>query len=293
MGSDVLILTIYFLVVIYVLYQMALSVEKSLENKLKINLNQSILLDQINQQLKQLPSDQTIKAEVEELEFKGKRLPPHLALTVTSKTIPQQRRKVIVKVGPMGKMPIAESLMALNVSIINTTSDAQVFIDWDKSSITAGTARHTQRVVRSGIPISGDLSRSQVLSVINPGETFVTKVTGENRLSLNAETRTLTPGRPLINMQEVANYIAVFMEDPEEEEVPPVMAYSLGLMIGVRQITHDQTNHTAYLLLPFAFQAVLLPDEIAFPPLRWLLQRPRPANARDALSTLILGRPRL
>ena len=294
MGSDVLILTIYFLVVIYVLYQMALSVEKSLENKLKINLNQDILLDQINQQLKQLPDSQQIEADVEELQFEGKKLPPHLALTVTSQNPPKQRRKVIVKVGPMGKMPIAESLMSLNVSIINTTSDAQVFIDWDKSSITAGTARQTQRVVRSGIPISGDLSRSQVLSVINPGETFGTKVTGENRLSLNAETRTLAPGRPLINMQEVANYIAVFMEDPEEdEEIPPVMAYSLGLMIGIRQITHDQTNHTAYLLLPFAFQAVLLPDEIAFPPLRWLLKRPRPVNARDALSTLIMGRPRL
>ena len=294
MGSDVLLLTIYFLVVLYVLYQMALSVEKSLENKLKVDLNQTLLLDQINQQLKQLPNDQKIEAGIEELKIEGKKLPPHLALAVTSQTIPKQRRKVIVKVGPMGKMPMAQSLMALNVSIINTTSDAQVFIDWDKSSITAGTARQTQRVVRSGIPISGDLSRSQVLSVINPGETFVTKVTGENRLSLDAETRTLTPGRPLINMQEVANFISVFMEDPEEdEEMPPVMAYSLGLMIGIRQITHDQTNHTAYLLLPFAFQAVLLPDEIAFPPLRWLLKRPRPANARDALSTLILGRPRL
>ncbi len=294
MGSDVLILTIYFLVVIYVLYQMALSVENSLENKLKVDLNQDLLLDQINQQLQQLPDPQQITAQVEELKIEGKKLPPQLALTVTSRLNPQQKRKVVAKVGPMGKMPMGESLMALDVTIVNTTSDAQVFIDWDKSSVTAGTTRQTQRVVRSGIPISGDLSRSQVLSVINPGEVFSTKVTGENRLSLDAETRTLKPGRPLINMQEVANYISIFMEGPEDdEEIPPIMAYSLGLMIGIRQITHDQTNHTAYLLLPFAFQAVLLPDEIAFPPLRWLLKRPRPANARDAISTLILGRPRL
>ena len=39
MGSDVLILTIYFLVVIYVLYQMALSVEKNLEDRLLIKLD--------------------------------------------------------------------------------------------------------------------------------------------------------------------------------------------------------------------------------------------------------------
>lgn len=294
MGSDVLILTIYFLVVIYVLYQMALSIENSLENKLRVDLNRGILLDQLNQQLAQLPDDQKITAEVEELEIEGKKLPPHLALTVTSQNDPKQKRKVVVKVGPMGKMPMAESLMALNVSVINTTSDAQVFIDWDKSSVTAGISRQTQRVVRSGIPISGDLSRSQVLSVTNPGETFVTKVTGENRLSLDAETHTLAPGRPLINMQEVATKIALLMEDSgEDEAIPPVFAYSLGLMIGIRQITHDQTNHTAYLLLPFAFQAVLLPDEIAFPPLRWLLNRPRPSTAREAFSTLILGRPRL
>ncbi|MEM8611930.1 MAG: hypothetical protein AAGF93_07915 [Cyanobacteria bacterium P01_H01_bin.105] len=294
MGSDVLILTIYFLVVIYVLYQMALSVENTLENKLKVDLNRDILRDQINQQLAQLPDSQKITADVEELEIEGKKLPPQLALTVASQHDPQQKRKVIVKVGPMGKMPMAETLMALNVVVINTTGDAQVFIDWDNSSVTAGTARQTQRVVRSGIPISSDLSRSQVLSVINPGETFVTKVTGENRLSLDAETRTLTPGRPLINMQEVASYISMkFPDFDDDEKMPPVMAYSLGLMIGIRQITHDQTNHTVYLLLPFAFQAVLLPDEIAFPPLRWLLNRPRPATARDALSTLILGRPRL
>lgn len=293
MGSDVLILTIYFLVVIYVLYQMALSVENTLEDKLKVDLNRGILLDQINQQLAQLPDSQEITAAIED-EIEGKKFPPQLALTVTSQNNPQQKRKVIVKVGPMGKMPMAESLMALNVVVINTTGNAQVFIDWDNSSITAGTIRQTQRVVRSGIPISSDLSRSQVLSVINPGETFVTKVTGENRLSLNAETRTLTPGRPLINMQEVANYISIKGPDfGDDEQMPPTMAYSLGLMIGIRQITHDQTNHTVYLLLPFAFQAVLLPDEIAFPPLRWLLNRPRPATARDALSTLILGRPRL
>ncbi len=297
MGSDVLILTIYFLVVFYVLYQMALSVENALENKLRVDLNKGLLLAQVGRQLSQLPDTQKITVDVEELEIEGKKLPPQLALVVTSQNEPRLRRKVIVKVGPMGKMPMARSLMALNVSIINTTSDAQVFIDWDKSSVTAGMYRQTQRVVRSGIPISGDLSSSQVLSVVNPSETFSTQVTGEKCLSFEAETRTLQPGKPLINMQTIANSLAIFFEDAEEyeedEELPSVMAYSLGLMIGIRQITHDQTNHTAYLLLPFAFEAVLLPDEIAFPPLRWLLRRPRPANARDALRSLLLGRPRL
>ncbi|MDV3352519.1 hypothetical protein QGP82_27840 [Leptothoe sp. LEGE 181152] len=294
MGSDVLILTVYFLVVIYVLYQMALSVENTLENKLKVDLNREGLLAQVNQQLQQLPDTQQITAEIEELELKGFRLPPQLALTVTSQNNAQQKRKVTVNVGPMGRMPLAMSLMDLNVTIRNTTSDAQVFIDWDRSTVSSGTTRRTQRVVRAGIPISGDLSRSQVLSVINPGESFVTRVTGENCLGLDPETRNLRPGRPLIEMIEVADLITDLIETPEDiQDLPPMMAYSLGLMIGIRQITHDQTNHTAYLLLPFNFQAVLLPDEIAFPPLRWLLNRPRPESARDALTTLLLGRPKL
>ena len=294
MGSDVLILTVYFLVVIYVLYQMALAVENTLENKLKVDLNREGLLAQVNQQLQQLPDTQKITAEIEELQLKGYKLPPQLALTVTSQNNAQQKRKVTVNVGPMGRMPLAMSLMDLNVTIRNTTSDAQVFIDWDRSTVSSGTTRRTQRVVRAGIPISGDLSRSQVLSVINPGESFVTRVTGENCLGLDPETRNLRPGRPLIEMIEVADLITDLIETPEDiQDLPPMMAYSLGLMIGIRQITHDQTNHTAYLLLPFDFQAVLLPDEIAFPPLRWLLNRPRPESARDALSTLLLGRPKL
>ena len=53
MGSDVLILTIYFLVVIYVLYQMALSVESNLEDKVEIVLDREQLVDQIHGQLEQ------------------------------------------------------------------------------------------------------------------------------------------------------------------------------------------------------------------------------------------------
>ena len=80
------------------------------------------------------------------------------------------------------------------------------------------------------------------------------------------------------------------MDSFEDEEEFRLVAYSLRLMIGIRHITNQQKNHTTYLLLPFNFQSVLLPDEIAFPPLRWLLNRPRPENARDALTTLLLGR---
>lgn len=305
MGSDVLILTIYFLVVIYVLYQMALSVENTLENKLKVNLNSKTLNEQVNLQLKQLsPNVQKISANVEQPEFDGRKLPPFLGLTVTSHNNPEEQSMVIVEVGPMGRMPLAMSIRDLNISIKNMTRDAQVFIDWDRSSITSGMNRRTQRVVRSGIPISGGLPHSQILTVINPQETFMGQVTGENCLSLDPETQTLTSKRSIAEMIDVAEFITDLIEvnsrnlHPEDadmdilEMIGPTLAYGLRLMIGIRQITYEQNSQTTYLMLPFEFEAILLPDEIAFPPLRWLLNRPRPVNARDALSTLLLGRSR-
>ncbi|MBT9317198.1 hypothetical protein [Leptothoe spongobia] len=307
MGSDVLILTIYFLVVIYVLYQMALSVENTLENKLQVDLNVESLIEQVKLQLDQLSTSQTtsqkITAKVDQLEIEGKKLPPYLSLKVTSHNDPDEEFMVLVDVGPTGKMPLARSIMNLSIAIQNTTNDAQIFIDWDQSSITSGKARRTQRVVRSGIPIGGGLPRAQVLSVINPRESFIGQVTGENCLGLDPETQTLTAKRPLVEMLDVADYILDMMDlnsrlssgsdDGFIEEVGPTLVYGLRLMIGIRQITYEQKSQTTYLMLPFEFEAILLTDEIAFPPLRWLLKRPRPANARDALSTLLLGRPRL
>ncbi|MEM9807596.1 MAG: hypothetical protein AAF959_20215, partial [Cyanobacteria bacterium P01_D01_bin.56] len=194
-------------------------------------------------------------------------------------------------VGPMGNMSRRMALTSLNVSVSNSTPDAQVYIDWDNSSI-VDQSRQTQRVFRAGIPLSSDLSRSQIFSVVNPGESFDTRVTGEGCLSLDTDTNTLQPRIPLIDMGDVIALLADPMMAPDDEDdVPQTLAYSLQLRLGIRHITDQQESNTTYLLLPFEFVAILLPDEIAFPPLRWLLSRPRPESARDAFTTLLLGRP--
>lgn len=296
MGSDVLILTIYFLVIIYVLYQMALSIENTLEDKLQVALDRETLIDQVKQQLKHLPSPQLITAKVDQMQMRGMKLPPFLNLRITSHNDADQKLPVIVDVGPTGKMPMAMAIRDLNITIQNTTNDAQIFVDWDKSSITSGKARRTQRVIRSGVPITGGLPQAQLLSVVNPGETFIAQVTGENCLGFDPDSQTLQAKRALVEMLDVADYLTDAMDLSRKlgdlDEVPPALAYGLRLMIGIRQITHKQQSQTTYLMLPFEFEAILLEDTIAFPPLRWLLSRPRPANARDALSTLLLGRPR-
>ncbi|MEO0867590.1 MAG: hypothetical protein AAFY17_03905 [Cyanobacteria bacterium J06642_11] len=293
MGNDVLILTIYFLVVIYVLYQMALSVENSLEDKVRIELDRDFLEAQTNQQLqRQSPHQPKVSAKVEQFEFRGRRMPPYLALQVSTAHNPKQTRKVTVTVGPMGNMSRRMALTNLKVSIANSTEDAQVYIDWDNSSITTDKSRQTQRVFRAGIPLSSDLSRSQIFSVVNPGESFDTTITGEACLSVDPNSNTLQPGLPLVDMGDIIELLAdPIMAPDNEDEVPQTLAYSLQLRVGIRQITNQQESNTTYLLLPFEFVAILLPDEIAFPPLRWLLDRPRPGNARDALTTLLIGRP--
>ncbi|MBT9311411.1 hypothetical protein [Leptothoe kymatousa] len=292
MGNDVLILTIYFLVVIYVLYQMALSVESSLEDKLRIVLDLDFLKAQAQQQLeRQSPAHPKITSTVEQLQFRGRKMPPYLVLNVASPHNPSQVRKVMVTVGPMGNMSRRTALTNLTVSVSNGTDDAQVYIDWDNSSITVDKTRQTQRVFRAGIPISSDLSRSQIFSVVNPGEKFDSRITGEGCLSLDPESNTLQPRRPLVNMGDLIELLAdPIMAPDDENDLPQTLAYSLQLRLGVRHITDQQDSNTTYLLLPFEFIAILLPDEIAFPPLRWLLNRPRPENARDALTSLLLGR---
>lgn len=290
MSNDVLILTIYFLVVIYVLYQMALAIESNLDDKIRVDLDRETLKHEVNRQLAQQPHLKQAIAAVEQLEYKGVKLPPYLALKVTSPNDPKKQRQLRVTVTPMGKMTRNTALSTLTVEINNMTEDAQVYIDWDKSSISTAKTK-MQRVVRTGIPMGSDLSRGQIFSVVNPGTAFRANVTGESCLSLNPENRTLEAKKSLIDMGDVIAVLA----DPllgkndfdEEAQIP---AYSLRLMVGIRYITDQQRSNTAYLLLPFDFVAVLLPDEIAFPPLRWLLNRPRPENARDALTTLILGR---
>lgn len=290
MSNDVLILTIYFLVVIYVLYQMALSIESNLDDKIKVDLDRETLTDEVNRQLAQQPHLERAIATVEQLEYKGIKMPPYLALKVASPNEPKILHQLRVTVTPLGKMTRNTSLSKISVEINNMTEDAQVYIDWDKSSISTAKTK-MQRVVRTGIPIGGDLSRGQIFSVVNPGTAFKADVTGEACLSLNPDDRTLEAKKSLIDMGDVIEILSDPMAGMDDfEEDLQIVAYSLRLMVGIRYITDQQKNNTAYLLLPFDFVAVLLPDEIAFPPLRWLLNRPRPENARDALTTLLLGR---
>ncbi|MEL6454927.1 MAG: hypothetical protein AAFQ40_09450, partial [Cyanobacteria bacterium J06623_5] len=71
---DALLLTIYFLVVFYVLYQMALSLEDKLEDKVIIHLDKEFLAEQTQAQLSCQASAKHIKASVEEIGLKNSKI---------------------------------------------------------------------------------------------------------------------------------------------------------------------------------------------------------------------------
>lgn len=288
MGSDILILTVYGLVVFYVLYQMAISIENELEDRLKIQLDVRTLLQQVKNQLKQQPYEDRIRATIEKPKVKSlAKIGPQLNLLVQRAENPKQRARVTVAVRPVGVMPLGRKLNSLQVIVVNESPDAQIYVDWDRSTITADL--FTQRVVRQGPVLGNDLTRPQVFSVVNPGELLTMDITGEGCLSPTADTTQVEISTPIVDMNTVAMGAPPINAMDEEAMAAEPPAYSLNLMLGIRRITESE-SYTTYLLLPFGFQAFLLPDEIAFPPLRWLLNAPRPAKASDWWETLILGK---
>lgn len=249
MGRDILILTIYFICVIYVLYQMALSVEAKLEDQIQIVLDQEGLQKAIAPQLeRQNRKDITAKIVAE-------KTPPYLELT-----FPQGKdtpTKVQVQVSPQGRKPLRPPVKNLDVTLINGLPDQQVFLDWDRSSISVfGGLAH--RVVRDvpGRPL--DLLQPQVFTVANPAQAISANITSEALYSRSDQSTALNSSPVLIDLENI----------PTMREM--MRFYSLGLVLWIKPV-NGPDNQALQLLLPFTFRIEVLPDHVALPILSWLL----------------------
>ncbi len=303
MGSDVLILTIYFLVVIYVLYQMALSLESQLEEKVKVSLNLKDSAESVQAQLAKLQSEITAKV-TETSAFatmllkasggNGKKIPhiPRLELTVPESA--ELSGKITLNAGPTGKLSKQALQMRgrhLTLDVDNRTLDTQIFVDWDRSSITYLSA-NAKRAIRIVPNMSWEPQHRQVFSVVNPSEKLQANVTTENSFVRNADTQQIEPKKPLLNVEELVTFASPDLKALEKEfgAIKKRGMFSLNVMLGLRRLV-EPDHLTTYLLVPFNFDAELLADEIAFPPLKWLLDRPdrRPGQV---FNTMVLGRRR-
>ncbi|MEM8503899.1 MAG: hypothetical protein AAF716_12180 [Cyanobacteria bacterium P01_D01_bin.1] len=290
---DAFLLTVYFLVVIYVLYQMALSLESQLEDKVIIHLDETFLTDQTQGQLSSQPEALRLKvrAVTEEGAIKDSKIkfpmlrlllgntpaissidPERLAsmktlglneLAVSSMLQP----KIDIWVKPTGQQPI-KPLPYLSVTVKNGTPDMQIYLNWDHSSLEM--FGQGNRIVRSTPNMPRDLSQAQIYSVINPGQTVTSNITVEKNYAYNPESGQMELGRPLINLKE--RLAMSKMTDPTKESKNVQPLYNLDLMVGIKPVT-GQNRDIINLLVPFSFELEIKPDQIALPPLRWLLRR--------------------
>ncbi|MGF1523922.1 MAG: hypothetical protein ACFBSF_16510 [Leptolyngbyaceae cyanobacterium] len=251
MAADLFILTVYLICVVYVLYQMALSLEDKLEDQFEIVLDKAALQEAAAGQLQQQGIYQA-QAEVVSEEKIGS----FLQLIFSTQEQPVVGN-VLVQVFPQGKRPLEPPMKDLKVRIVNGLPDQQVFVNWDSSSL-AVHGGLANRVIRQvpGMPV--DLFQPQVMTVANPGQMVSVTVTSESLFNRPDNKSALESATSLVDFNKV----------PEMKE--SMRMYSLRMLVWVRSMT-DPNRPAMQLLLPFNFQINVLPDRVALPILSWLL----------------------
>lgn len=256
MGTDILILTVYFIIIVYVLYQMALSFEARLEDQVNIQLDGDTLKTTVTSQLQQQGWEEVIEAQILPNPPKPLEGKPCLAIS-----IPQgedQTAPLLIQVLPQGTKPPKPPIPLLTVQVLNGVPDTQVFIDWDSSSITLHNIQ-ARRVIRQIPGMTLDIAQPQVYSTINPGQFLTAAVTCEDALGRNKDTQVLEVSKPLVDLER-----AMMMPDPAR-------TFSLRLTVWLQKTNRQE--EAIRLLIPFNFKIAILPGRAAFPILSWILDR--------------------
>lgn len=257
MATDLLILTIYFICVSYVIYQMALSVEAQLEDQIVIQLDRERLQSAVTDQLRQHGLDDVV---IEVLDSGAPPLAKAACLNLKLPMLIQDEvieGEIAVQVSPQGTRPIEPALAALGVQIVNAMPAAQVLVDWDRSSLTVHNTI-ARRVIRQTPGMRMDLAQPQVFSVINPRQAFNATITTEDAFGRNPDTQLLQPTTPLINFNRVLTL------------PPPQRTYALELLIGIQPMA-SPNQPPIPLLLPFRYEIGILEGKAAIPLFNWIL----------------------
>ena len=263
MEIDILILTVYFICIGYVVYQMALSIEEELEDQVVLVPDAASLESSVRSQMVRQGFAETT-AEVLAVE-PGKTVSLRLTVPEPRSLAPPEEQpetpqigQIVVQVLPQGPHPL-QPIQGLTVQVINQSKALQVIIDWDRSSISRMT-NEIRRVIRQTPGMRLDLALPQVASVVNPNQYLSTVVTSEDCFSRSAETQVLQQAAPAIDIPKLANLKA------------PLRNYSLDLVVQLKPFS-DRGGRPVMLLLPFRFAVELLPAKAAIPLVNWILKR--------------------
>ncbi|NJM96031.1 MAG: hypothetical protein HC800_01365 [Phormidesmis sp. RL_2_1] len=286
-----LLLAVYILVVLYVLYQMALSLEKQQEAKVIIGLDEAFLEEQTVRQLSMQPGARNIRAKVEKVGF-GKNKFSVLAFTfeqappipippkdlekwekdgMTPQQVSQRnqewsKERISIQVLPVGEKK-AVLIPFLSIDVKNKTRDLQIHLDWDYSSIEM--FGQGNRVIRSTSNTFRDLSQPQIFGTVNPNRVVRFDVNIERNYTRDPQTNQLKQPMPLANLEQ--RLASAKLTDPTSTEKNIEPLYGLDLMVRIKG-TAEPDNKMINLLVPFAFNLEIKVDPPAFPPLRWFLR---------------------
>ncbi len=289
---DALLLTVYFLVVFYVLYKMSLSLEDDLEDKVDIFVDENVLKEQTQSQISQQRNTRNIEARVRHIGFgkKKKINRPVLVLVFDAKddkpispvekAVQEKLKlsdemmqeylhpKIMIRIAPTNEQPL-KPITFSSVSINNDTGDMQVYVNWDRSSIEM--MGQGNRIIRSTPNVPVELSRSQVNTVVNPAMMVTSNVTMERKFNRNPETNLIAQvPQPLIDLKETVELSK--LTDPTIDEDNVKHLYTLDLMIGIKHRSAPDSEMMS-ILVPFIFNMKIKVDKPAFPPLRWWLRQ--------------------
>jgi hypothetical protein len=292
LDMETLLLAVYFLVVLYVLYQMALSLEDKLEDKVDILLDEDALSRQTQDQLSQQKHAKHITAHVRNISFgKGKKVKrPMLALIIDADKelfIPPEEvlmkkalgmseeviqelahQKILIRISPTNEQKLSPPIPHVSIYVTNNTDDNQVYIDWDRSSLEM--LKQGNRVIRFAPTLPVNFSLGQAPTVINPGMTVSCNITTEKKYNRNPETNLVRPPLPIVDLKEKVEMVRLTDPDASEENIQPL--YTLDLMIEIKQLIKPNNNEAVSLLVPFICLMKIKVDQPAFPPARWLLR---------------------
>lgn len=308
---DALLLSVYFLVVFYVLYQMALTLEKNREEKVEIRLDNEFAAAQVQAQLSKQSDARHIKSFARTIGFgKGKdgrpkpKKPVVFIVFDTNQKVPLTspdlvplkllgmseeaaqevlQPKVVIEIKPVGKDKLRQ-IPYLTVSVQNSTPDRQIYIYWDRSSVEM--FGQGNRIVRSTPSMPVDLMQRQIFSVVNPAQRVVSNINTEKNYARDLETNRVSRVQPLLDLQQRVEMSK--MTNPEEDKENKQNLCGLDLMIGFKRTT-EPDSRMLNLLVPLSLELVIKVDKIAFPPLRWLSRK---INEKKSEGSWITGNPK-
>jgi hypothetical protein len=262
MELDILILTVYFICIGYVVYQMALSIEADLEDQVELVPDPDSLESSVRDQLvRQGFGEKSVEVLAAGPYPLKKAMTLHLALPEPRNYGPdgggpRDEGQIMVQVLPQGPHPL-KPLSGLIVQVVNQSRNLQVTVDWDRSSITR-LGSDIRRVIRHTPGMRLDLALPQVTSVVNPNQFLSTAVTSEDSFGRNPETQVLQVAAPLVDIPKVAGL--------------KMASYSLDLVVQLMPFS-GRGARPIVLLLPFRFSVQLLPAQAAIPLVNWILKR--------------------